>query len=373
MKALFVANVHLESNEGIYKKIIAEATALGNVIGECSLVLGEANSQNSRVYDVISGIEKKNEGSILSTAIKLIEQDRYSHLYIRLMIPNFKLIKLMKNAKKRNTKVFYEIPTYPFYAEQIRTSRKKHRAVVKVTLDAIFSPLVYKYCDIMPVIRSNSHIKLKKKMIEITNGVNTDTLKEKTYPSKNDGIFRMVTVGTLYPYHGYDRVLQGLMECNEEINGTPIEFHVVGHSQTIDDLEEKANSLGLRRVFFHGTKTTEELNEMYESFDVGLGCLALHRRNADIDTTLKVIEYYCRGVPVVTSGKSPYFDPQVTITVPDNEAPININEIFEQWKAVPSESIHLLSKKAKEVFDWNNVFAILFKKIIKETNNEVEK
>lgn len=44
---------------------------------------------------------------------------------------------------------------------------------------------------------------------------------------------------------------------------------------------------------------------MYEEFDVGLGCLALHRRNADIDTTLKIIEYYCRGVPVVTSGKEP--------------------------------------------------------------------
>ena len=172
------------------------------------------------------------------------------------------------------------------------------------------------------------------------------------YGSK-DGVFRMVTVGTLFPYHGYDRVLAGLKDCKEEVDGHPVEFHIVGASQTIDELKEQAQKLGLKRVIFHGMKTTDELNEMYEDFDVGLGCLALHRRNADIDTTLKIIEYYCRGVPVVTSGKSPYKDPAVTICVPDGEEAVNINRLYRKWKNIDKDKQQKLSEQAKKEFSWN--------------------
>ena len=172
----------------------------------------------------------------------------------------------------------------------------------------------------------------------------------------------MVAVGTLYPYHGYDRVLKGLKQCHEEADGVPVEFHIVGSSYTIDQLKKAASDYGLKRVVFHGIKTTDELNEMYESFDVVLGCLALHRRNADIDTTLKIIEYYCRGIPAVTSGTGPYRDASMTITVPDNEEAVDIGEIYSAWKKIPRESLLQLSEKAKRQFDWNTIFNTLMQK-----------
>lgn len=135
--------------------------------------------------------------------------------------------------------------------------------------------------------------------------------------------------------------------------GHPVEFHVVGASQTINELKEQAQKLGLKRVVFHGMKTTDELNEMYEKFDVGLGCLALHRRNADIDTTLKIIEYYCRGVPVVTSGKSPYKNPAVTIQIPDGEDPVDIKSIYSEWKSIDKDELRALSEQAKKEFSWD--------------------
>ena len=190
-------------------------------------------------------------------------------------------------------------------------------------------------------------------MVEINNGVNTEKIKSKENYDSKDGVFRMVTVGTLFPYHGYDRVLAGLKDCKEEVDGHPVEFHIVGASQTIDELKEQAQKLGLKRVIFHGMKTTDELNEIYEDFDVGLGCLALHRRNADIDTTLKIIEYYCRGVPVVTSGKSPYKDPAVTIRVPDGEDPVDINRLYCKWKDIDEKKLRKLSEQAKKEFSWN--------------------
>ena len=269
------------------------------------------------------------------------------------MVPNFSLIALMKTAQQRGIKVLYEIPTYPYYGEQFRASRKKYRAVAKIAVDAMFSPLIKKYADHIVIIRSNSKIRLHHKMVEINNEVNTEKIKSKENYGSKDGVFRMVTVGTLFPYHGYDRVLAGLKDCKEEVDGHPVEFHIVGASQTIDELKEQAQKLGLKRVIFHGMKTTDELNEMYEDFDVGLGCLALHRRNADIDTTLKIIEYYCRGVPVVTSGKSPYKDPAVTICVPDGEEAVNINRLYRKWKNIDKDKQQKLSEQAKKEFSWN--------------------
>ena len=269
------------------------------------------------------------------------------------MVPNFSLIALMKTAQQRGIKVLYEIPTYPYYGEQFRASRKKYRAVAKIAVDAMFSPLIKKYADHIVIIRSNSKIRLHHKMVEINNGVNTEKIKSKENYDSKDGVFRMVTVGTLFPYHGYDRVLAGLKDCKEEVDGHPVEFHIVGASQTIDELKAQAQKLGLKRVIFHGMKKTDELNEMYEEFDVGLGCLALHRRNADIDTTLKIIEYYCRGVPVVTSGKSPYKDPAVTICVPDGEDPVDINRLYCKWKNIDGKKLRKLSEQAKKEFSWN--------------------
>lgn len=259
----------------------------------------------------------------------------------------------MKTAQQRGIKVLYEIPTYPYYGEQFRASRKKYRAVAKIAVDAMFSPLIKKYADHIVIIRSNSKIRLHHKMVEINNGVNTEKIKSKENYDSKDGVFRMVTVGTLFPYHGYDRVLAGLKDCKEEVDGHPVEFHIVGASQTIDELKAQAQKLGLKRVIFHGMKKTDELNEMYEEFDVGLGCLALHRRNADIDTTLKIIEYYCRGVPVVTSGKSPYKDPAVTICVPDGEDPVDINRLYCKWKNIDEKKLRKLSEQAKKEFSWN--------------------
>lgn len=368
MRAVFLANVRMKNNEGIYKKIIAEADALGNVVGQCDLVITDYYTQKSKIINTLDHTEHIEEGNVIATATQIIENTPCEYLYIRLMIPTFALVELMKKAKKRGIKVYYEIPTYPYYAEQFRSSKKKYRAIAKIAIDFMFSPFIYKYCDHIVVIRSKSNLPMKSKMVEITNGVRTSCIKEKSYTPKLDNVFRMVTVGTLYPYHGYDRILEGLKMCDEQVNDTPIEFHVVGESDTINDLKKMSKKLGLRRVFFHGIKTTEELNEMFEEYNVGLGCLALHRRNADTDTTLKIIEYYCRGVPVVTSGKSPYADELVTIFVPDDETPIDIYSIYMKWKNMPTDKLKKLSISAKKQFDWNSIF----KDLLLQTGLKIE-
>jgi len=353
MNAIFVANIEINYNEGIFKKVCAQAKAVANIVGKCILIVKHGNgSAIANVYDMEW---KHTNQTVLEKAINLISLSDIDVLYIRAMVPNFKLIKLMHNAKIKKAKVYYEIPTYPFYAEQFRASRKKYRAIAKIGLNILFNDLIYSLSENIIIVKSNSKVHLRKKMKEITNGVDIESIQSKSYSTPWDGTLRMVGVGTFSQYHGYDRLIRGLSECNENVDGYDIEFHIVGAGVVADELKKLVEQLGLKNVFFHGVKTTEQLNDMYERFDVGIGCLALHRRNADIDTTLKIIEYYCRGVPVVSSGVTPFDASSYTIHVQDGEDAINIVEIFRRWKNIKEHELVNLSEDAKKKFNWNSI------------------
>lgn len=361
MQALFIANIELAENEGIYKKVVAESAAIGKAVGTCDLVI----RSNGKAKVIRDGEEAHTEQqTVMDYVIERMKVGNVDFLYIRHMIPSLKLIALLRIAKRKGIRIYYEIPTYPYYGEQFKASRHKYRAVIKIGLDVIFWPLIYQFIDKLVVIRSSTKARHYPKMIEITNGVRVDNIQSKSYSENEHGAFRMVAVGTLFPYHGYDRILNGMAACNERVDNTQIEFHVVGSSQTIDDLHRMADELNLHNVFFHGVKNTEELNEMYEQFDVGLGCLALHRRNADIDTTLKIIEYYCRGVPVVTSGKCPSSDvEECTIFVDDSEEPLSIPDILNDYKQININKKRQISMIAREIFSWDSIMTNLIKRM----------
>lgn len=364
-KALFIANLELKETEGIYKKVCAQAEAIKSLVGNCDLITKKRGKAVIKSFSKNS-IEVQNQ-KFFDYLKKQILSENVKIIYIRHMIPNFKLIHILRIAKNKDIKIYYEIPTYPYFGEQLRTSRKKYRAVAKIGLDIVFWPIIYFYIDKLVVIRSNSKSHHFKKMLEITNGVKTSNIVSKDYnQGKNKKKLSMVTVGTLYPYHGYDRILKGLKLCNEKVNDIDIEFHIVGDSPTITELKHFSSELQLKNVFFHGIKTTDELNVMYNDFDIGLGCLALHRRNADIDTTLKVVEYFCRGIPVISSGVCPIDNPKYYHIVSDNELPVDIIDIYNYYKSLSLETLKNISNTAVNQFDWDNIM----KEII--TNMECE-
>ena len=353
MKSLFVANLALEETEGIFKKIKAQTESIGKNTGECRLVVREG--KGTKIYNSDWKKTEYINKSVCRVVRDLLRQEEYDFVYIRHMIPNVFLFLMLMLARKKHIKIFYEIPTYPYFGEQYKAAQKKYRAIVKITLDIVLGPLIYFLSDVIVVIKSNSNVHMFKKMTEITNGVYTENIECKKHRENDKNVFRMVAVGTIYPYHGYDRILKGLAQCNEKIGDVEVEVHFVGQSNTMIRLQEYAKELKLKKAFFHGVKTTKELNEMYDKFDVGLGCLALHRRNADIDTTLKIIEYYCRGIPVVTSGISPMdsVNDKYTVHVTDEETAIDIEKIYWEFKKITDEDKRNIAYEARKVFSWD--------------------
>jgi glycosyltransferase involved in cell wall biosynthesis len=208
-------------------------------------------------------------------------------------------------------------------------------------------------------------------MIEMNNGADPNGIGVSVPRIPDSTTFRMATAGTLYPYHGYDRILQGLADCNEIVDGIPVEFHIVGESQTIDELDRLSNRLGLQRVYFHGRKDAATLNDLFRNYHVGLGCLALHRRHANVDTALKIIEYWMRGLPCVTSGVVPlkHFA-ETVITVPDDEAAVDISSIFHAYRSIEEKTLENLADYSRQAFCWKNIMKEVLEKASLRSSRE---
>lgn len=365
---IFLANVEYSEIEGISKKIQSQAKAISELKKECKLICKKGNSAFIIQYKNGSQISTKNsENTILDEAINILNNAKdIEGIYVRHMIPSIKLVKILKLARKKNKKVYYEIPTYPYYGEQIKASKNKIKTIGRLTIDTIFWPFLYKYINKLVIVKSSSKVKLYSKMINITNGIDSSKIESKDYDKSTfDKIFKLVGVGTIYKYHGYDRVINAIKKCNGMIDGKKVEFHIIGASREMDNLKEMTQKLSLQEnVIFHGKMKFDELNNICNQMDLGVGCIALFRRDADIDTTLKVIEYLSRGLPVLTSGTLPEIKGVqfAGIKVSNDEKELDMEEIYNEFKNFDNNELRNLSSIAKKSFDWKNIFEYIFSK-----------
>src|SRR5699024_9981248 len=102
-------------------------------------------------------------------------------------------------------------------------------------------------------------------------------------------------------YHGYPKIIKGLYEYYKTGGLKEIEIHFVGEfRKETKDLVEK---LGLNdKVVFHGKKYGEELNEIYNMANLGIGALS-PRAGAEHGSSIKTKEYFAKGLPFINGWK----------------------------------------------------------------------
>ncbi|MFH5835239.1 glycosyltransferase [Proteiniclasticum sp. C24MP] len=380
---LYIAFIYLSETDGIAKKVLSQARGFSKSMQKCSLLCCEDDSIvhleiingeivnktiKSRLNQVGSNSKERimTIKELIEVANALIKNEKML-IYIRHMIPTVSHIRFLKNAKLSGHKIGYEIPTYPYYYEQFHVAHNKMKAIIKICNDIIHWPLIYKYVDNIYTIMSNSNSKVYKKMYLIKNGVEINT-KIKFTEKKNEDKFNLIGVGTIWPYHGYDRVIDAIMESKGKLeNGLDIYFHVVGESDEISKLERycKLNNL-TGHVIFHGKKFGNDLNELYNISHIGVGTLALNKRNADIDTAIKNIEYLSKSLPIVTSGK--IFDISEDSNlyfISKNDQIIDLNEVYKFYKSYKNLYKKDILEKTLVEFSWDSIT----KDIIRNLNN----
>jgi glycosyltransferase involved in cell wall biosynthesis len=292
---------------------------------------------------------------LISFLPKLIKDGNYGSIYFRRMFPFFKLIKLMKKFYFHNIHIYYEIPTYPFFFEQISESKHKLYTILKLIFEIYFFHSIKRYIYRFPVIVCNSKKKLWKNMRSFSNGINNTEIH--SFEINDSSKFNIIGVGTIYKYHGYEKIIESIKKHNGKlIDGKVILFHIVGKSTQIDKLKFLTKKFKIEKnIIFHGEQPYDFIYNLYRISNLGIGTLSLNLRNADIDTGLKNMEYIRHSIPVLTSGNIKGLDDSYYIKISPQECYFNLNDIWEKSLIVKRNLKNPELVREFKKYEWKNI------------------
>ena len=255
---------------------------------------------------------------------------RYDFLYVRypLAIPGF--LGLLRAAKRANPRmrIVIEIATFPY-----RRELEGFKRGVLRTFDDLGHGQLKRYADLIVTFYGQSEI-FGVPCMQLSNGVDVSQLPRRA-KSTGGAAFSMVVVGNLAPRHGIDRVLRGMSDYLATRAGASerdLVLHVVGVGPSTDELRALTAELRLdEHVHFHGLKSGEALDEVFDQADVALDSLAIHRLQLPRSSSLKAREYCARGIPFVLASEDADFPERLKFVhrVPASEDPLDIRALID--------------------------------------------
>lgn len=278
------------------------------------------------------GISRKQ---YLSQIYIELKENPPQFMYLRYQFSDpFLAIFLRKVVKRFKTKIYIEVPTFPYKNE---LKQQGFKGFLKAIIDSIFVRLVFKHVHRVITYSNHDYI-FGVKTVNIINGVIFDNISS-INRTKSDRI-RLICVSSLKPWHGYDRVIKGIHDYIKKFK-TDIHFTIVGDGIEFKRLEKMVNELTLSSyVELVGPKKGDELTMLYNNSDIAISSLGLHRINLEKASTLKAREYAARGIPIVTASDEDVDIPQKYILRFDSdESPILIDRIVEYYNQIYKSGI----------------------------------
>lgn len=335
MKILFLIFHGFDPNNGISKKISYQLDAFRANGHETHLCYMDETISKRRIVDgkviidygngIKGKIFKRTEFcSIVDYAIK----QKIEFVYIRSNHnANPFTIRMVKRMKKAGIKVVMEIPTYPYDQEYFNKSMRR-----QLIQDKIFRYQFAKQLDSIVTFSEEDFI-FGQKTIKISNGIDFNSVKLKKESNHPANELHMIGVAEIHRWHGFDRVIKGLADYYSKPKNIKVYFHIIGYFFSPVERDEitqiiKENHLE-QYVILYGKKHGEELDEVFDKCDFGIGSLGRHRVGIDDIKTLKNREYAARGIPFIYSETDTDFDWQPYILkMPANESAICIEDII---------------------------------------------
>lgn len=372
MKALFLVFHGFLAHNGISKKIFYQVDGMRQcgVDTKLSYLFIDKDGFHKRMADdtVIKNygkgfLAKIKKRICYESLLKYILNEKIELVYVRYVHnANPALIHLFKSLKKEKVKVVMEIPTYPYDQEYKGLSMDYQRILF---FDRCFRQTLAR--EVYKIVTFSDYTEIwGKPTIRISNGIDFEQIKIKTNTWHNPREFHLIGVATIHPWHGFDRLIAGLINYYKENRSLKLFFHIVGEG--VPEIVEEYRQLVDRNnisnfVIFHGPKFGEELDAIFEQSDLGIGSLARHRSNITKIKTLKNREYAARGIPFIYSEIDDDFENMPYILkVPADDTPIDIEAVINFYSTnsfIPSEIRTTIEGK----LSWKEQMQVVFNNI----------
>lgn len=349
---------------GINSKILTQKNAFINLGHECFVGFFEPASDDNIAY-VINGREvhqyhkrffKLERYIALSSIFNWIIDNNIQVVYFRYAIcANPFIINFFKNLKKRGIRIITEIPTFPYDKEITKSSSISYFYL----MHKCFRKRLLNYSDKILTFSDDKSI-YGLPAINIDNAIDTANYPTKKHLALNDE-FHLIGVANISYWHGFDRIIQGIYNYNKGNNDIKIIFHIVGgDSNSIDfrNLVNLVKELNLRNyVIFHGPKTGNELNRLFDISHMAVGSLGRHRSGIHALKALKNNEYACRGIPFMYSENNPLYDNEYyTYKIPADESIINMDAIIGFYNSIDTNPFIIHENFIMKNLTWEHQF-----------------
>ncbi len=247
------------------------------------------------------------------------------------------LIGFFKKLRKAGIHAVTEVPTYPYDGEFAGSIGKQR---VNFMIDRLFRKKLYRYMDAIVTFSDAQEI-FGQRTINISNGVDLDSIPLHDYHETADKSIHLIGVAEVHYWHGYDRLVAGLGEYyqNKKSEDREVFFHIVGGiwsgdlygSSFAPGIQTLIDQYGLHdKVVLHGQLFGKTLDELFNRCVFAIGSLGRHRNGITVIKTLKNREYATRGIPFIYSEQDHDFDQQpYVLKAPADESPIDIRKILD--------------------------------------------
>ncbi|MBS7154270.1 MAG: glycosyltransferase [Sanguibacteroides justesenii] len=374
MKALFLTFHGFHATNGISKKIHYQVRALeANGVETHLCYLSEKQGIKYRLVD--QEILADYGGGIKGKLYKRFEFHSVFHYIIKNQInlvyirsdhnANPFTIRLARKIKKAGIHVVMEIPTYPYDQEYVSFNRK-----IQLLVDQCFRKRLAKYVDRI-ITFSNYKTIFGTPTIQISNGIDFDDIPMKQHVNDTSQEIHLIGVAEIHFWHGFDRLLKGLVNYYNTSPQYKVYFHIIGDFFTQREREEcmsivKENHLA-PYVILHGRQTGKDLDLLFEQCDFGIGSLGRHRSGITHIKTLKNREYAARGIPFVYSEIDDDFENMPYIMkIPADESIVNITTILSFYNQLHTTPQTI--RNSIQSLSWNNQMKKVIDAIIKAKN-----
>lgn len=351
---------------GIEKKVLAQVKSLSN-LGEIYLINQSIDDQNliDRLLFIMPFVKSKREKS-REILLKKVTKDT-NYIYIRkpsLTINFYKILQTIK-SKKKDIRIILEIPTYPFHKEYKGLS--KLMVIKSIRCEKKLSSVV----DYIVTYSDDDNI-WGIPCLKTSNCVDFCKIPQRTRSFKIEpNTIRLTCVANYTYWHGLDRLIKGILKYNGKYK---IILNVVGSGNELENLKKLAN--GSENIIFHGPKSGNELDDIFNFTDIAVDALGRHRSGVYYNSSLKGKEYVARGLPVISAVKTeldymkdfPYY-----LSLPADETDININDVEKFYEKIylhndVSKISSIIRSRTEEKFDYKYGFENVIKSVICNEN-----
>lgn len=316
---------------GMAKKIKGQIAAMKKELGEIYFTLYSAPM-----------LYLMNEEEVIMSEVAPTRKDRISVLcdwmqkyevagtYIRHCHLDKWFMDLLKYQKEHGIKTVLEIATYPY--------DKEIQNVISRTEDMCFRNEVCKYVDRITTYSADKII-WGISCIGLFNGISPQDVSLSNRKKEKNKIV-MIAISSMQPWHGYERVLEGMYLYYAAEGTYDLCLKIIGNGLEEQGYKTLTKKYGLTsQVEFLGRIEpweTDKLNMQYDISDIAIGSLGFYKTGIKEGSPIKGAEYCAKGIPFICGYNDLRFptDWEFIMNVPNSSEPIDMDLVIDFYNSV---------------------------------------